>query len=126
LLILFNPYEGLPISPKCTERAFEVGNLLQEEWEVVVLQEIWHRRERNIIISAAEKAGFHYYHYFHPAVGFPLPIGYDSFGTGLLVLSKFPIIGVMYHAFSLSGRPYALHEVIYLCFFFFFLVITQS
>jgi sphingomyelin phosphodiesterase 2 len=75
-----------------------------------VLQEIWHRRERNIVITRAQKAGFHYYHYFQPAIGFPVPLGADSFGTGLLVLSKYPIANAMYHSFQLSGRPYALHE----------------
>ncbi|KAF1313139.1 Sphingomyelin phosphodiesterase-like protein, partial [Globisporangium splendens] len=101
---------GLPVAPKVTERAIEIANAIEGEYEIVVLQEIWHRRERNLIISRAEQAGFHYYHYFNPAIGFPVPLGHDSFGTGLLVLSKFPIVGVLYHSFALSGRPYALHE----------------
>lgn len=99
------------MAPKCTERALEIANAIQGPYEMVVLQEIWHRRERNLIISRAKEAGFHYYHYFNAAVGFPVPLGADSFGTGLLALSKFPIVDVMYHSFSLSGRPYALHEV---------------
>ncbi|DBA04328.1 TPA: hypothetical protein N0F65_002090 [Lagenidium giganteum] len=100
---------GIPTAPKCTERAAEIASAI-ENYEIVVLQEIWHRRERSLIISRAYDIGFHYYHYFHPAVGFPLPMGPDSFGTGLLVLSKFPLVNVTYHSFSLSGRPYALHE----------------
>lgn len=101
------------MAPKVTERAVEIANAIEGDFELVVLQEIWHRRERNLIISRAEQAGFHYYHYFNPAIGFPVPLGHDSFGTGLLVLSKFPIVGVLFHSFALSGRPYALHEVRY-------------
>ncbi|TMW62320.1 hypothetical protein Poli38472_009813 [Pythium oligandrum] len=101
---------ALPIAPKCTERAVEIANAIQEGYDIVTFQEIWHRRERNIIITRAEQAGYHYYHYFQPAVGFPLPLGAGAFGTGLLVVSKFPIVSAMYHPFSLSGRPYALHE----------------
>ncbi|KAF1782538.1 Endonuclease/exonuclease/phosphatase [Phytophthora cactorum] len=101
---------GLPVAPKCTERAAEIASAISSDFELVVLQEIWHLRERNLVISKAQKNGFHYYHYFNPAVGFPFPMGADSFGTGLLVLSKFPISSALYHSFSLSGRPYALHE----------------
>ncbi|GAB9464787.1 Sphingomyelin phosphodiesterase-like protein [Globisporangium polare] len=108
-VLSFNAW-GLPVAPKVTERAVEIANAIEGDFEIVVLQEIWHRRERNLIISRAEQAGFHFYHYFNPAIGFPVPLGHDSFGTGLLVLSKFPIVGVLYHSFALSGRPYALHE----------------
>ncbi|KAG3213510.1 hypothetical protein PC129_g15550 [Phytophthora cactorum] len=101
---------GLPVAPKCTERAAEIASAISSDFELVVLQEIWHLRERNLVISKAQNNGFHYYHYFNPAVGFPFPMGADSFGTGLLVLSKFPISSALYHSFSLSGRPYALHE----------------
>lgn len=101
---------GLPVAPKCTERAAKIASAISSDFELVVLQEIWHMRERNIVISKAQKSGFHYYHYFNPAVGFPFPMGADSFGTGLLVLSKLPISNALYHSFSLSGRPYALHE----------------
>ncbi|ETK82784.1 hypothetical protein F441_12157 [Phytophthora nicotianae CJ01A1] len=101
---------GLPVAPKCTERAAEIASAISSDFDLVVLQEIWHIRERNLVISKAQKSGFHYYHYFNPAVGFPFPMGADSFGTGLLILSKFPISNALYHSFSLSGRPYALHE----------------
>lgn len=111
LLQMLSYCVGLPVAPKCTERALEIANAIQGPYELVVLQEIWHKRERNLIISRAKEAGYHYYHYFNAAVGFPVPLGPDSFGTGLLALSKFPIVDVMYHSFSLSGRPYALHEV---------------
>ncbi|CAI5725462.1 unnamed protein product [Peronospora destructor] len=101
---------GLPVAPKCTERAAKIANAISSDYELVVLQEIWHIRERHLIVSKAQESGFHYYHYFNSAVGFPFPMGVDSFGTGLLVLSKFPISCALYHSFGLSGRPYALHE----------------
>ncbi|KAG7376772.1 Sphingomyelin phosphodiesterase 2, neutral membrane (Neutral sphingomyelinase) [Phytophthora pseudosyringae] len=101
---------GLPVAPKCTERAAEIASAISNDYELVVLQEIWHLRERNLVISKAQQSGFHYYHYFNSAVGFPFPMGADAFGTGLLVLSKFPVSSALYHSFSLSGRPYALHE----------------
>ncbi|OQR93219.1 transmembrane protein [Achlya hypogyna] len=104
---------GIPVTPYCTERATAIGAILNEKaesWDIITLQEVWHRREKRIIVNAALRAGFAYSHYFHPAVGFPLPIGHDSFGTGLLVLSKFRLSGAIYHPFLLTGRPYALHE----------------
>ncbi|EQC37147.1 hypothetical protein SDRG_05374 [Saprolegnia diclina VS20] len=104
---------GIPVTPYCTERAQAIGAILEEkakDWDIITLQEVWHRREKRIIVHAALRAGFAYSHYFHPAVGFPLPIGHDSFGTGLLVLSKFRLSSAMYHPFLLTGRPYALHE----------------
>ncbi|OQS05974.1 transmembrane protein [Thraustotheca clavata] len=104
---------GIPVTPYCTERATAMGAILKEkaeDWDIIALQEVWHRREKRIIVNAALRAGFAYSHYFHPAVGFPLPIGHDSFGTGLLVLSKFRLSAAMYHPFLLTGRPYALHE----------------
>ncbi|CAK4084581.1 unnamed protein product [Aphanomyces euteiches] len=104
---------GIPVSPYVIERAAAIGRMLEaksDEFDIVTLQEVWHRREKNIILKAATRAGFGYAHYFHPAVGFPLPIGYDSFGTGLLVLSKYRLSCAMYHPFLLTGRPYALHE----------------
>ncbi|CEG48479.1 sphingomyelin phosphodiesterase 2 [Plasmopara halstedii] len=101
---------GLPVAPQCTERAAEIASAISSDFELVVLQEIWHIRERNLIISKVQQSGFHYYHYFNSAVGFPIPMGPDSFGTGLLVLSKYPISSAFFHSFSLSGRPYALHE----------------
>ncbi|KAF4321861.1 hypothetical protein G195_004908 [Phytophthora kernoviae 00238/432] len=104
------PLISLPVAPQVSERAAEIASAISNDLELVVLQEIWHIRERNLIIARAQEAGFEYYHYFNPAVGFPFPLGPDSFGTGLLVLSKFPISGALYHSFSLSGRPYALHE----------------
>ncbi|RHY18630.1 hypothetical protein DYB25_004848 [Aphanomyces astaci] len=104
---------GIPVSPHVLERAAAIGRMLEArsgEFDIVTLQEVWHRREKNIILSAATRAGFGYSHYFHPAVGFPLPIGHDSFGTGLLILSKYRLSSAMYHPFLLTGRPYALHE----------------
>ncbi|ETV92144.1 hypothetical protein, variant [Aphanomyces invadans] len=104
---------GIPVSPHVLERAAAIGRMLEArstEFDIVTLQEVWHRREKNIILCAATRAGFGYSHYFHPAVGFPLPIGHDSFGTGLLILSKYRLSAAMYHPFLLTGRPYALHE----------------
>ncbi|KAF0694389.1 Aste57867_14729 [Aphanomyces stellatus] len=104
---------GIPVSPYVIERATAIGRMLEaksDEFDIVTLQEVWHRREKNIILKAATRAGYGYSHYFHPAVGFPLPIGHDSFGTGLLILSKYRLSSAMYHPFLLTGRPYALHE----------------
>lgn len=105
---------GIPaLTPKTTERAAELAKAITaaDDFDLVVLQEIWHVRERNTIVLRAQQAGFAYHHYFNPAVGFPVPFGPDSFGTGLLVVSKVPIETAFYHSYSLTGRPFALHEV---------------
>ena len=106
---------ALPVAPLCETRVHEIGNALKEDqWDVVVFQEVWYRRERNILIQSGAQAGFSYYHYFKSAVGFPLPLGHDGFSTGLVVLSKYPITEALYYRFTLSGRVYALHESDYL------------
>jgi hypothetical protein len=72
------------------------------------------RRFRNCGIvartKAATKGGLDRYHNFHPAIGFPVPVGHASFETGLLVISKYNLSAAVYHPFLISVHPYALHE----------------
>ncbi|CAH0487290.1 unnamed protein product [Peronospora farinosa] len=67
---------GLPVAPKCTERAVKIANAISSDYELVVLQEIWHMRERHLIIFKAQEIGFYYYHYIiRPGCGIPIPNG---------------------------------------------------
>lgn len=59
-------------------------------WDVVALQEVWHARERDALRSAALAAGLRYSRHFEHGCGAPV-LGAGMGGTGLLVLSRFPI-----------------------------------
>ena len=81
-------------------------------YDVITLQEVWHRRERDVLIAAAAAAGLVHHHYFEAGAGFPLWRGVE--GTGLLVLSRWPLTGARYRRYSVSGSLYKLHEADYL------------
>ena len=93
------------------QRIEAITRVFKDEWDVIVFQEVWHRRERNQLIQCGVQAGYRAYHYFKAAVGFPLPLGHNAFSTGLLVLARHPIVDAAYYRYTLSGRVYALHEV---------------
>lgn len=59
-------------------------------WDVIVLQEVWHARERDALRRAALLAGLRYSRHYEPGCGAPV-LGPGSGGTGLLVLSRYPI-----------------------------------
>lgn len=120
LRILSHNTWGIPISPFCHERHVALCKALfgaSEQrcccrYDIITLQEVWHRRERELLIREAARAGLAHHHYFEPGCGFPLWSGVE--GTGLMVLSRFPIACARYHRFSVSGCIYKLHEADYL------------
>ena len=57
---------------------------------MIALQEVWHARERDALRRAALSAGLRYSRHFEKGCGAPLT-GEGSGGTGLMVLSRFPI-----------------------------------
>lgn len=59
-------------------------------WDAVALQEVWHARERDALRQAALAAGLRYSRHFEHGCGVPL-LGPGMSGTGLLVLSRYPI-----------------------------------
>jgi len=75
-------------------RAF--GDVLPRlQADLVSLQEVWTENDEKFIISRAAAAGLSYAHYFRSG----------AFGSGLLVLSRYPIQEVLFHQFRLKGKP---------------------
>ena len=81
-------------------------------WDVLTFQEVWHVRERAVLVAAARKHGLRHHHYFENGCGFPFWRG--QVGTGLLVISRFPISFALYRRFTVTGKIYMLHEADYL------------
>ena len=103
---------GIPISPMATKRHEAIAEELfgggESSFDLIAFQEVWHVRERDILINGATRAGLAHHHHFECGTGFPLWPG--TGGTGLLVVSRFPFQSVSYHRFTLSGRAYMVHE----------------
>jgi sphingomyelin phosphodiesterase 2 len=73
-------------------------------YDIIVIQEIAHKDDIELITNLAFENNFIYSHYFMHGCGFPL---WESVaGTGILVLSKFKIMQSIYKQYSLNGRPY--------------------
>lgn len=68
--------------------------------DVVALQEIWDTRDQQFICKWAARRGLPYSHYYRSGV----------FGSGLLILSRHPIVDVAFLRYRTMGRPEKLWE----------------
>ncbi|KAH8301202.1 hypothetical protein KR018_007507 [Drosophila ironensis] len=66
--------------------------LASGNYDIVSMQEVWTQQDSERLQKATE-AVLPYAHYFHSGV----------MGAGLLVLSKYPILGTLFHAWSVNG-----------------------
>lgn len=82
------------------------------QYDIIALQEVWHERERAQIVSSAFSAGLVYSHIWTQGVGFPGWAG--SSGTGLMLLSRYPITEVFWKRYSINGKPYKLLHLDYM------------
>jgi endonuclease/exonuclease/phosphatase family metal-dependent hydrolase len=71
--------------------------------DVVGLQEVFYAKDRRLLVEAAAEAGLIYSHYFQSGV----------MGSGLLTLSRYPIVATSFLRFRLNGRPQDLVRVDY-------------
>ncbi|XP_012157991.1 putative neutral sphingomyelinase isoform X2 [Ceratitis capitata] len=75
------------------ERIAAIGlELSSGKYDIVSLQEVWSRKDCESLKNATE-ATLPYAHYFYSGV----------IGSGLLVLSKYPIISSFFHPWSVNG-----------------------
>lgn len=87
---------GLPFLPGRSGRMQAIGNELGSgKYDVVGLQEIWSREDWNIVTELARNSGLSYSAYF--------PSG--AIGSGLGIISKFPIIDTEFKRFNVCGKP---------------------
>eukprot|EP01121_Diplochlamys_sp_Union-15-3_P018078 TRINITY_DN6507_c0_g1_i1.p1 TRINITY_DN6507_c0_g1~~TRINITY_DN6507_c0_g1_i1.p1 ORF type:complete len:362 (-),score=26.67 TRINITY_DN6507_c0_g1_i1:13-1098(-) len=80
--------------PKRTERIINISNELGN-YDIVGLQEVWMKQDREVLRQKAKKYGLVHCHY------------YKSFmlGSGLLLLSRYPIVQTAFLRYSLNGKP---------------------
>mmetsp|Transcript_11179 Transcript_11179/g.16043 ORF Transcript_11179/g.16043 Transcript_11179/m.16043 type:complete len:523 (+) Transcript_11179:95-1663(+) len=106
---------SLPVAPLCNERLKALCKQIfaggSDGYDCVCLQEVWHVNERRVAIDAARQGGLLYYHYFEQGVGMPIHRGQN--GTGMMVLSRWPIVFSQYHRFTVSGRLHRFLEADY-------------
>lgn len=101
---------GLPvIASDLIERVDKLASVIRtKKYDIIVIVELWSQRERDVIYNAAKDADMHYHHYFSPGIGFIMfPL---IAGTGILILSKYPIIETLYRRFAVNGDPYMIHH----------------
>lgn len=87
-------YRGIPFVSR--DRAPRIEAICKElssgQYDIVSLQEVWSQQDSEQLQQGTLSV-LPYSHYFHSGV----------MGAGLLVLSKYPILGTLFHAWSVNG-----------------------
>lgn len=65
------------------------------EWDIVTFQELWVPWDRPVIIEAAREQGLVHSHYWRS----------NLVGSGLLIVSRYPIIDTDFYKYRLCGKP---------------------
>jgi sphingomyelin phosphodiesterase 2 len=87
---------GTPIAHDKSERMRAIGaEIARQNLDIVGLQEIWMREDLDLILKELQSSQLKHYHYFPSGVT----------GSGLVILSRFPIIDANFYRFRLSGKP---------------------
>ena len=82
-----------------------------EQADVIVLQEVGHAWERPCLVDAGKAGGLCHARFFNQAIG--LSVWPDAFGTGLVVLSRWPIVSSQYNPYAVNGKPLKIHHCDY-------------
>lgn len=86
-----------PIGHQVPGRIEQLGAALPPlHLDVVALQEVWRRDARHLLVEAGRRSGL--LHHWHR----PRALG----GSGLLVLSRWPILDAAFEAYLLGGPPH--------------------
>ncbi|KAH8319494.1 hypothetical protein KR067_011372, partial [Drosophila pandora] len=94
IIYVFSNSRGIPyVSSNRGPRIEAIcKELASGKYDIVSLQEVWTQQDSELL-QKATLAVLPYAHYFHSGV----------MGAGLLVLSKYPILGTLFHAWSVNG-----------------------
>ncbi|CAM9106109.1 unnamed protein product, partial [Discosporangium mesarthrocarpum] len=95
---------AVPIVSQCMEARVHAFLRTLGSWDIMALQEVWHGRERDAIRRAAQNSGLRYCRHFQLGYGLPL-LGLGSGGTGLMILSRYPITETLFQRFLVNGHP---------------------
>lgn len=94
-VLTFNIW-GLPFSDHRGFRIHSIAKTLSAlSLDIIGLQEAWLPRDRAVIAGCLARSGVRYAHYDRSGL----------FGSGLFLLSRYPIIAANFHRFSLGGMP---------------------
>lgn len=87
---------GYNIATDRAERVQAIGQALDTlNLDIVGFQEVWVKRDQIALMRAGANAGLHYARYFRAGL----------VGSGLLILSRYPILSTDFHLFSLRAWP---------------------
>ena len=96
-----------------------------DEFDVICFQEVWVRSDRKKLIAAASECGLTHWRYFHSGRSLSFLsrlFGWDEdfgdgklfsglgIGSGMLIVSRYPISRSEYRSFSLCGKPQRFHH----------------
>jgi endonuclease/exonuclease/phosphatase family metal-dependent hydrolase len=70
-------------------------HLLELKPDVVAIQEAWLSLDRRTLVEGGKRVGLKHWHYFASGVN----------GSGLLLLSRYPLVDVAFLRFKLTSRP---------------------
>lgn len=92
---------GIPLVSKDREARMKAiaEELASGKYDIVSLQEVWTVNDFNLIRDGV-KSVLPYSHYFHSGVA----------GSGVCILSRFPIHDVLFHQWPLNGYVHKLHH----------------
>ncbi|XP_012285922.1 putative neutral sphingomyelinase [Orussus abietinus] len=76
-----------------------IDKLTTDEYDIVCLQEIWSSKDFEIV-QAKVKDHLPHAHYFYSGV----------YGSGMCILSRYPIQDVMFHKWALNGYVHKIHH----------------
>ena len=86
---------GIPYIPDVDTRVSALADTLATcDYDVVCLQEVWDKNNATKIANKARSGGLIYQHHFRSG----------KIGSGLVTLSRYPIVNVNFHKFRLAGR----------------------
>lgn len=93
---------GLPYFSR--DRAWRVQNISaaisRDTYDIIGLQELWLPKDLRPVLQGAHAAGMPYHHHYYS----------DRIGSGLVLLSRYPIISVDFRRFRLSGSAETLYH----------------
>lgn len=93
-IVTFNTW-GVPFTADLEMRTWALSQLLAScDYDIVCLQEVWQKKHLDTILSGAQAGGFGYHHHYKSG----------KLGSGLVILSRYPILEADFHKFRLGGR----------------------
>lgn len=93
-IVTFNTW-GVPFTADLEMRTWALSQILAScHYDIVCLQEVWLKKNFDTISNGARSSGLVYQHHFKSGRA----------GSGLVILSRHPILDADFHKFRLGGR----------------------